>query len=363
MNTRVIRTNLLGIPAAIGAALGLLGHSTAGAHHSANALYEMDSDFEIAGEVTEVRWNNPHVRVVMQVVDDGETQEWIVEGGDSSSMRARGVPGGLVEVGDSVRAAGRPGRRGKTAIFATNLLLADGREILMNAEAPPRWSDDIVGRSGDMMESGIPRREDASSGIFAVWSAPPGFDGDVEAGIWGGDIELTPEAAAIRDQFDPSADADNPFISCTRGIPEIMTGLGPLEFVDQGDHLLFRFQEFDIVRPIMMGPDAEANRPPKSEVGAHGDVGYSTGYWEDGTLVVRTTGMNFPYYDQSGLPQTSDAELVERWTLMDEGNELRYELTVTDPGTFVRPVVQAKTWHWAPNRQIEPFNCDPVQEL
>ena len=361
MNTIVNTTNLLGIPAAICAAIGLLGHSTAGAHHSANALYEMDDDFEIAGEVTEVRWSNPHVRVVMQVVDEGEAQEWIVEGGASNMMKARGVPDGLVAVGDSVRAAGRPGRRGRTAIFATNLLLADGREVLMNADAPPRWSDDIVGISVEMARE-TPRREDASSGIFAVWSAPPGFDGDVEAGVWGGDIELTAEGAAMRDGFDPTAN-DIPFLSCTRGIPEIMAGLGPLEFVDEGDRILFRFQEFDIVRPIMMGPDAEANRPPKSEVGAHGDVGYSTGHWEDSTLVVRTTGMNYPYYDQTGLPQTSDAEIVERWTPMDEGNALRYELTVIDPATFVRPVVQAKTWHWAPDGEIEPYNCDPVQSL
>ena len=363
MSIEASRTHLLAIPAVIGAAICLLGQSSAVAHHSANALYEMDSDFEIAGEVTEVRWNNPHVRVIVKVAEEGEARDWIVEGGDSSSLRARGVPGGLVEVGDSIRAAGRPGRRGKTAIFATNLLLADGREILLNREAPPRWSDDIVGGSGEMA-SEAPRREDASSGLFTVWSAPPGFDGDEEAGVWGGDIELTAEAASIRDRFDPSADDDNPFISCTRGIPEIMTGLGPLEFVDQGNRILFRFQEFDIVRPIMMGPDAEADRPPKTAARPYGDVGYSTGYWEgDGTLVVQTTGMNFPYYDQSGLAQTSDAEIVERWTLADEGNALRYELTVTDPATFVRPVVQIKTWNWAPDRQIEPFNCDPVQAL
>ena len=41
-----------------------------------------------------------------------------------------------------------------------------------------------------------------------------------------------------------------------------MVGLGPLEFVDQGDQILFRFEEFDIVPPIMMGADVEANRTP-----------------------------------------------------------------------------------------------------
>ena len=195
------------------------------------------------------------------------------------------------------------------------------------------------------------RRDDASSGIFGVWFAKPGFDDDEEAGIWGGDIELTAQGAAIRDQYAPSSDA-NPFISCTRGIPEIMTGFGPVEFSNRDDGILLRFGEFDIVRPIMMGPGAEADRPPKWEAGAHGDVGYSTGYWQDdNTLVVRTTGMSYPYYDQSGLPQSPDAEILERWTLADDGNALRYELTVIDPAAFARPVVQTKTWHWAPDRK------------
>jgi hypothetical protein len=67
--------------------------------------------------------------------------------------------------------------------------------------------------------------------------------------------------------------------------------------------------------------------------------------------------MNFPYYDQSGLPPSPDAEIVERWTLADAGNALEYELTVIDPATFVKPVIQTKTWYWAPDRTVEPYNC------
>ena len=360
MNIGARRTILPALASAAGAAICLLGHSSAVAHHSANALYEMDGDFEIAGEVTAVRWRNPHILVTVRVTEEGSTGDWVLEGSSAAAMR--GVPDGSIAVGDSIRAAGRPGRRGRQAIFASNLLLKDGREIVFLGT--PRWTDNVIGESAvsALVSERGPRRDDASSGIFGVWFARLGFDGDEEAGIWGGDIELTAEGAAIRDQFDPSG-GNNPFISCTRGIPEILTGLGPLEFVDQGDQILFRFQEFDIVRPIMMGPDAEANRPPKSAARPYGDVGYSTGYWEgDDTLAVRTTGMNFPYYDQSGLAQTPEAEIVERWTLIDEGNALRYELTVTDPATFVRPVVQTKTWHWAPDRQIEPYNCDYSEE-
>ena len=362
MRTNSYRTHPLAIPSALAAVFGLLGQSSVVAHHSANALYEMDSDFEIAGEVTEVRWRNPHVRVVVQVTEDGATRDWELEGPPSTAMR--GIPGDeVVKVGDSVRAAGRPGRGGRSLIFASNLLLEDGREIVFRGA--PRWSDNIIGES-DMSPTTPERgalREDASSGIFGVWFAKPGFDDDEEAGVWGGDIELTAAGAAVRDRYDPSTE-DNPFISCTRGIPEIMTGFGPVEFTEQDYGVRLRFGEFDIVRPIMMGRDAEANRPPGSEGGTHGDVGYSVGHWEGGgTLVVRTTGMRYPYYDQTGLPQSPDAEIVERWTLAEQGNVLRYELTVNDPATFVRPAVQTKTWYWAPDRQIVPYNCDSTQAV
>ena len=72
--------------------------------------------------------------------------------------------------------------------------------------------------------------------------------------------------------------------------------------------------------------------------------------------------MNFPYLDQSGLPQRPEAEIIERWTLINDGDQLHYELTVIDPDIFVEPIVQTKTWSWSSDRRVEPYNCDPTQE-
>ena len=361
MNIGARRAILPTFASATGAAICVLAHSSAVAHHSANALYEMDGDFEIAGEVTEVLWRNPHIMITVRVTEEDNAGDWVLEGSPAAAMRY--VPDGALEVGDTIRAAGRPGRRGRQAMFANNVLLEDGREIVFLGT--PRWTENVVGESAvaALVAERRTQRDDGSSTIFGTWFARPGFDNDEEAGIWGGDIELTAEGAAVRDRYDP-AGGNNPFINCTRGIPEIMTGFGPVEFTEQDYGVRLRFGEFDIVRPIMMGPDAEANRPPKDAARPYGDVGYATGRWEEegAALVVRTTGMNFPFYDQSGLAQTPDAEIVERWTVTDGGSALHYELTVIDPATFVRPVVQTKTWNWAPDRQIEPYDCDYSEE-
>lgn len=334
----------------------------ASAHHSSISLYDRGGDVEITGEVTKVAWVNPHVRILVRVTDDsGRQVDWILEAADASGLLRRGMPKGVVNVGDRITAAGYPSKRGEPAIWTTNVLLADGREMLVYEYSKTRWSDRNIGIGRDSQKAPVARRDDPSPDIFGVWFSTAGFEGNKDAGVWGGDIVLTPEARAVQAAYDPGK--DNPFISCVRGIPEIMTGFGPLEFVEEKDRIVLRFEEFDIVRPIHMGPDAEARRPPITEPAERGAVGYSTGRWDDdGSLVVRTTGMSFPYYDQSGLPQSADAEIIERWTLADEGNQLLYQLTVVDPETFEKPVVQTKTWNWAPDQEVSAYNCDPNQQ-
>ena len=51
--------------------------------------------------------------------------------------------------------------------------------------------------------------------------------------------------------------------------------------------------------------------------------------------------------------------MVERFTLSEDGNELVYDLAVTDPATFTEPVaaVSLITWQWQPGVEVEPYEC------
>lgn len=70
-------------------------------------------------------------------------------------------------------------------------------------------------------------------------------------------------------------------------------------------------------------------------------MGDARGHWEGDTLVVETTNFladkTSPTGNGWGAPPTSDAlRLVERYTRLGP-SEMRYEVTIDDPKTYVRP--------------------------
>ena len=72
-------------------------------------------------------------------------------------------------------------------------------------------------------------------------------------------------------------------------------------------------------------------------------AGYSVGRWEGDTLVVETTNFtretNFrgpPRTTRQDIATSPALKVVERFTLVDR-DTIRYEFTVSDPGTWTRP--------------------------
>ena len=65
--------------------------------------------------------------------------------------------------------------------------------------------------------------------------------------------------------------------------------------------------------------------------------GDSVGHWEGDTLVIETRNLNGKtWLDELGGIVTHQEQVVERFIPVD-GNNLRYEATVTDPGAYTRP--------------------------
>ena len=94
----------------------LLGFSVsvpALSHHSFLAQYDVDTSVRIEGTVTEVWYQNPHVRVYVEVVNgDGETEVWETETYPRNILLRRGWRHDDLAVGDDVVVTGRRARDG-----------------------------------------------------------------------------------------------------------------------------------------------------------------------------------------------------------------------------------------------------------
>ncbi len=310
----------------------VLSASLLHAHHASAPFYDNSREVEVEGEITEVLWQNPHIRFTLR---DDEGRDWDIETTSVSVLSRWGLDEDVVEVGSRVRLAGRPGRLSDTAMWVSNMLLPTGQEVLLSSR--PRWSDDTIGEDLRGEVAAAPEL-----GLFRVWTS---------AGrLWNNNYPLTEFARTARAGWDPIA--DEPTANCApKGMAFIMENPYPMEFVDEGDRILLYIEEYDLVRTIHM---TAAGLPANPEPNL---LGHSVGYWEGDTLVVDTTHINYPHFDKTGIPQTEDVRNLERFTVNEEGSRLEYSVTVTDPAIFTEPVVMTKTWAYRPGETINPYDC------
>ena len=309
-------------------------------HHSITGTFDATRLVEIEGTITRVLWRNPHVRLSVRTDDQGQEAEWAIESGAVSRLSRWGVDNGTLAVGDTIRLAGFPSKRRAQEMYGQNLLLPDGREILMDHRASRRWNEETIG--GERMSAGA---SNSTLGIFRVWTGDgQRYDADADS------FPLTASARAARDAW--NIVEDNPLYGCTpKGMPTIMEQPFPIEFIDRGDEIHMRIEEYDLVRIFHMSDAPSPSGPPSI-------LGRSTGRWDDDTLVVTTTNIGWPYsFGQIGIPQSAAVELVEHFTVTDDGSRLDYQITSIDPSTYSEPLTLSKPYLWVPGLEILPYEC------
>ncbi len=105
-------------------------------HHTFGYTFNTSQVAEIEGEVIDVQWANPHIVFSMRT-DDGEI--WSIESNSPSGMERRTISRDVISVGNRFRLAGFPARDGSNGMHASNILLSDGREVVLRPGSEPRW--------------------------------------------------------------------------------------------------------------------------------------------------------------------------------------------------------------------------------
>lgn len=136
----------------------LLLSSGAHAHHSTT---HFSIEFtEMEGTLVDIRWRNPHIYFALEIVEeDGETRIWEMEAGTIYTIGRGGVTREMFTVGDHVRVAGNRSTVYDDKFWLTNVLLPEGREVLVVARGTPRWTDEIVGGRGQWTNVALSRNE------------------------------------------------------------------------------------------------------------------------------------------------------------------------------------------------------------
>ena len=327
------------------AAAGFIAHSGALAHHSLS-IYAPEP-LELEGELRSIAWQNPHVMIELATVGaDGAPQTWRLEAGSLTTLLRSGVTPELFHIGDRIKIAGRRSRREEFAGLAANILLPDQREAQMLTGAPPHFAGARMIRGADTAVGDLRAQ---NRGIFRVWSVPS--PNPVGAAVLQA-LPFTPAAVAARSSFDL---LDNFATRCEpEGMPRLMFNPHPFEFVDHGATIALRAELYDQERTIHL----DRTEPPAGEPSSR--LGYSVGRWDGDDLVVTTTRVDWPYFDNVGSPQSKAVEIVERFSLNDEQTELTFRVTVTDSTTFTAPAAIEGKW-LARGDTIARYDCHPAR--
>ena len=329
--------------------------ATASAHHPIYGKFDQTEIRTLEGVVTKLDWRNPHAHIFMNVVSDGEIENWAVEIEAPAELRLSGWNDESVVPGDHLVVEGPLARDGSRQIWGESVRRDGSREQLFvldpdlplqsrESQPAPRWPDGHValGATPDALGDGYWGYPTETALVEDGARVRMSGDGqlaniDDAARV----APLQPWALALYQHRQERFLRDDPtYLGCIPpgGPRQYQSRLG-LQFVED----LERQRIFVLIgsgnnnyRIIYLD-----GRDAVGQVGGDDDnplfYGRALGAWEGDTLVVRTVGFNEEFwFTNGGLPHTSQLTLVEKFTRVD-ADTLHYEVTIDDPGAYTRP--------------------------
>ena len=322
------------------ALLCALTPAAASAHHSFAAVFEMNKVTEIEGRVTEVHWVNPHITIDV-AASNGE--KWVVEAGPVNLLTRMGIEKSMIAAGSTIKVRGNPGRSDAHLLWVSNILLADGTELLAAPGAQAYWGKKTVGDATNFFVAGDLKLPDGSArSFFRVWS--PLISAFPRPR---GPAKLTPEGQRAQARYETGkqvvGDCEVP------GMPYAMMSPYPMEIVDKGKQLSIRGEAYDLTRTVYLEAPAGSR--------AAAPQGTSVGRFSGDELVIETSGIDYHSYGDLGPAESKESHVVERFKLSSDGTKLDYEITITDPVMLAEPWVWGGSFVYREGAEIKPWSC------
>jgi hypothetical protein len=313
----------------IAASLALLTPFAATAHHS-HATIDFDDKRTYKGVVVKYGWTMPHVYLKVDAPNEqGEIVEYSIEMQHPPAMKQKGWGRNTFKKGDRIIWFGAHDKD-KSRPY-TSLIWAerpDGSRI--GAEA---GAEEVIVPSTDF--TGLWRRNDV--GGFKPHYTPP---------------EGWPLNAAGQEMVDNFDENQNPMVTCGNpGPPKSMIVPYPVSITRPDEDTVVMERELMQEKRIVY---LDAGHEP----GESSKLGYSVGRFEGDEFIVETSNFIADIWGtHTGISSSEQKELVERFTLSDDGLYLMAEITVTDPVYFTEPVVFNHRWKKLADREVIQAPC------
>ena len=309
-------------------------------HHNFNAIFDMDRHEVLDLTVSNIRWTNPHV-LIRGDTESGDS--WTVETGPVNVLARSGVSTETLVEGDQAMFRGNPSRDGQNLLWLRNMLTPEGQEILF-ANGQPYWgAGEDAQRVGGMAAMANRGRIDDEITLFRVWGSPGG----------GPNSDFRPQFNETARQVQASYERPEGFDCMPPGMPRAFNQRHPIEFIDRGDRILLRGEEFDAERIIWLTPPEEAPDPSL--------LGFSVGTLDGNVLTIETTHIDWPRFTVQGpfegMPTSPNARVAETYRLVDDGLNLEYESTLYDEVYLEEPFYFAQTYTQVRGLEILPWAC------
>ena len=174
-------------------------------------------------------------------------------------------------------------------------------------------------------------------------------------------FRLTPEAQVHYDAAQQAAAEGKVYrndigLCWPAGLPVIMTRVWPIAMIQLPTSIYMISEFMNSLRIVYLD-----GRPhTDTDLVVPSFNGESIGRWEDDTLVIET--QSFPghhHWIDTGIPASDALRIVERIRMIDEGNTLEIEYTLTDPKSWEGDWTMTKRWRRVNDRDIAEVQCLP----
>lgn len=383
-----------------------LGAGPASAHHSAVA-FDKERTVVVTGEVTRLIWRNPHVALEVDVTEGSQTESWLIEGNPPRQWISNGVQRNSIGEGDTITLRLNPLKNGEPGGLVQGLTLADGTTFGMEGYAdggasepansmtrerslpslteyvpPPddeTWEErerrtrpEVLpmptGRlgAGSVMGALDPEnlakdRPAAPFDLTGTWE----FRGEVEEQDHYGQYEFKPlpefteKGQRFYDEYIAHAKVGERYVEPTAfcypaGMPRLMTRYGSLMML-QYPTAIFVISRLNNEYRVVFLDGRERLPEGVAEPSWNGE---SLGRWEDDTLVIETEGfVDENHLIQQGVVTGSQLRITERISMLNDGNTLKIEFTLTDPEHWVGEWRHTKFRDRILNYDVREANC------